>query len=749
MYERNTVFTPTGVVTVAMLAAAPMVVAATGDYDNNGFLDLRDHYVLEICLSISGPGHGAVFDECLTAFDTDTDQDVDLADFADFQRAQGHLPIPLRDTLGNLISADSTTPYSGRQTCAGSCHVHDISRISNGFKFQQGRTDTEGNIVMQDDFFQDGRTWQQSPGRFGHCSPAGGLRVFAGKENANESQMGMTAFDWVGQCTSCHPGGGPGEFDRDGMRLFDSATGQFGYELLGKTAADVLLDGDYASMDSAGNVQPARWDITGVSEPDCLHCHTPDPAWKNGIDTQRYTRRTAAARAMTDLVDDVGNPVPAYAAAGVAGQGWFSSMPIVGGTATKLQIDYGVGVAAGTLLQEGDGTLVLPEASLDFPPRDNACWLCHGPIGWERLRGGVWFDDRDFHYAKLNNMLDEDPDNDIRPGDSTTCTYCHPGNPDHNFAKGNSLVQHTRDELDWVGLRTCRDCHLVDSAERHPDAPPVPGTALIHYEGRMMDVLSCQACHIPSHFLTAADMRGFRDKTLAGGSISYSADVFYSANPVDPSDPDKSTWYPALYPKTDQDGITRLFPAIPNPQAYWGDWDQRGTPEDKTDDVIMPIADWRLNEILQGEPLAGVTDDNGDGQLEVNRPEEILAYIQALKANDHYGNPVATHPVLVKGWKVWFEDPDAPGGVSAFVSEEYGVKTEWQAAAWGMNHNVRRVEESLGYDPVNPELGCRDCHRPDALDSPVFDRLVLVDPWDETGQPVYQKVREMTGLNPP
>jgi len=31
----------------------------------------------------------------------------------------------------------------------------------------------------------------------------------------------------------------------------------------------------------------------------------------------------------------------------------------------------------------------------------------------------------------------------------------------------------------------------------------------------------------------------------------------------------------------------------------------------------------------------------------------------------------------------------------------------------------------------------------------VWDRLVLVDPWGPDGKPVYERVRTMTGLNPP
>ncbi len=724
--------------------------AGTGDFNGDGYVGAVDVQYLDACLITSGPGSESLFLECGLVFDSDEDRDIDLLDVAAFQRARGHLPIPLRDTLGEVIVADSTIPYSGEQTCAGSCHAHDISRITNGFKFQQGRTDLDGNIIMHDDYFNDGRWWQQSPGRYGACNPGGGMRILAAKESSNESEIDVTTFRWVGECAACHPGNGPGVFDRDGLKLYDAATGKFGYESLGKSALDVRLDGDYSYMDASGNLSPARWDLTGLSEADCFHCHVPDPNWDLGIDTDRYTRRRAAAAAMTDLVDNDDNPVPAFAAAGVAGQGWFSDMPIVGGKSTKLQIDYMVGVTANTLSIDSGNLVTLSPHSIDFPPRDNACWLCHGPIGWVSLRGGVWFDTRDFHYAKLNNLLDDDPNNDVPPSRSRACNFCHPGDIDHNFAKGNSLAQHSREELDWVNLRSCRSCHLEDSPTRHPDAPPVPGTLLIHQAmWDSPDVLSCQACHIPLSWAGPEQMRAFRDSSITGTSVTYQASRFYSADPLGPTNPDKSAWYPALYPKVDEDGKVRLFPSIPpSIGIYWANWDDRGTPEDKSDDLVWPLATWRLTQVTGGQPLPGLTDDNGDGNVEINRPEEILTYIQALKGNDSYGRPVATRPVLVKGRMVWYEDAGAPGGVSSFDAYAEGIKTDGEGGAWGINHNPKPAEEGWGRT-VNDQPACNDCHRPDTLDSPVFDRLILMDPWGPDGQPVYQKVRDMTGYNPP
>ena len=78
--------------------------------------------------------------------------------------AMDHTNIVLKDRMGNALTANSTEPYSPRQTC-GTCH--DIDAIANGYHFQQGRTDKDGAIQVADNFFADGRTWLKSDGMYG------------------------------------------------------------------------------------------------------------------------------------------------------------------------------------------------------------------------------------------------------------------------------------------------------------------------------------------------------------------------------------------------------------------------------------------------------------------------------------------------------------------------------------------------------------------------------------------------------
>ena len=98
-------------------------------------------------------------------------------------------------------------------------------------------------------------------------------------------------------------------------------------------------------------------------------------------------------------------------------------------------------------------------------------------------------------------------------------------------------------------------------------------------------------------------------------------------------------------------------------------------------------------------------------------------------------NPVAVNPVLVKGGKIWY---DNGGSLASLDYHGTGAKVE-SSHPFSVNHNVLPTSEALG------SSSCDECH---GADSPVFDRKILVDPWDESGNPVYKTVTEMTGVDP-
>ncbi len=71
--------------------------------------------------------------------------------------------IQLKDRLGNPIAVGSTTPYSPEQTCGG---CHDVSKITEGYHFQQGRGTSNSNITVADNY-NPLKTWLLSDGMYG------------------------------------------------------------------------------------------------------------------------------------------------------------------------------------------------------------------------------------------------------------------------------------------------------------------------------------------------------------------------------------------------------------------------------------------------------------------------------------------------------------------------------------------------------------------------------------------------------
>lgn len=74
-----------------------------------------------------------------------------------------HEPVVLKGYDGKELALDSKAPYSPKATC-GECH--EYARITNGYHFQQGRTDGSGKIVVSDSF-NPTKPWILSSGMYG------------------------------------------------------------------------------------------------------------------------------------------------------------------------------------------------------------------------------------------------------------------------------------------------------------------------------------------------------------------------------------------------------------------------------------------------------------------------------------------------------------------------------------------------------------------------------------------------------
>jgi hypothetical protein len=69
----------------------------------------------------------------------------------------------LRDRLGNNIAVGSATPYSPERTCGG---CHDVSKITEGYHFQQGKGFSNTNIYVADNY-NLAKPWLLSDGMYG------------------------------------------------------------------------------------------------------------------------------------------------------------------------------------------------------------------------------------------------------------------------------------------------------------------------------------------------------------------------------------------------------------------------------------------------------------------------------------------------------------------------------------------------------------------------------------------------------
>ncbi len=397
-------------------------------------------------------------------------------------------------------------------TC-GACH--DYNFITNGYHFQQGRTDRTGKIVSSDTYDLK-YPWNLSSGLFGKHSPVStDSSQLTRKVNRNFSEMDKSSFYFVQNCGACHPGGGWGEFDRKGNLYYDDGSKIFGYVLSGD---DPIFDGDYTAFSAGNEKYGAPWDRSGVSEADCLICHLKGYQWKE---------RGAALRGR-----------------------FFKYGPSVGaGWATvKLSQDE-----AGNLKADLVDINYTKKEVADFEnlhlqivrrPSDENCWSCHALYG-ERKRGYDWSLGTDIHKAK-----------------GMDCVSCHPGDKEHNFVKGNSLQQTVRDDLDNT-MNSCEDCHYKRKDRRapryrHPFSP------------KHMRRIACQTCHLPYRSMTTELVY---DQT-SGDTQIHETSKFLSPDPLNPKPSHvglrPELWFPAL-----REVKGKIVPVKPAIAIYWGDLDER------------------------------------------------------------------------------------------------------------------------------------------------------------------------------
>jgi hypothetical protein len=596
-------------------------------------------------------------------------------------------PFKLKDELGNVIDPvrgiNANAPYSPRQTC-GAAGCHDYNKITEGYHFTQGK----GEPVPAD--MAERYQWVSSPGNYGGawCSPAPLYAHLAPKTNASAITINMTSFSFITMgCGKCHPGGGPLEFDRDGKRydeLMRDPDSGF------SPGGDNRFDGDYFK---------ARWSDTGVIEADCLLCHLPEYSFKKRNDQlSKLNFRWAATEAA-----GLGQVTGIVAS---------NQVPLVTYDVKNFDADGNVRVRVVT------------------QPRNETCLACHAQPGWKK-RGADFRARTDVH---------------LRAG--MRCVDCHPagskaddprirGREVHQIAKGDDPGGRVRDDLDNT-VRDCASCHSTGEfgapVAVHAWLPP------LHLEK-----IACQTCHTPEKLVMpiqvqASDVFNPDPWIDPGGKqlwTFYGVDgdyrnhygvlnvMGYDDKPTERFRPVLARYKGKIYP------VNRVHSAWPGIETIG----QPGLMQPRPPDVHRM---WKmhLDDPAQYPELARIQDDDGDGVIEINRPEEIDALIAAVTRHLR-----SVGYALENKRVVWVANERVYNS-----GTEYRVmaKAEWEASPYASvhkyNHDVAPARAALGSG------GCTDCH---AFNSEFFHAAVLQAAfWPEDGQPRWTANYHILGFSP-
>lgn len=591
-------------------------------------------------------------------------------------------PFFLKDEAGNIIdpvnNINADKPYSPKETC-GAAGCHDYNKITKGYHFTQGAG--EQPTPEQSERIQ----WASTPGNYGGnwCSPAPLYRYLSPKENDDPKTMDMTSFSFItAGCGNCHPGGGSAEYDRNGNR-YDKFMVEKGYTAGG----DNGFDGDYYQ---------ARWSETGVLETDCMICHQPD---------YNYSERKKQLANLN------------FKWAPTAAAGWAT---VTG----AIQKNESVKVAHNTALFDADGRI---SPHIVREPRNNACLECHAQPGWKK-RGANFSARTDVH---------------LRAG--LKCVDCHPAGSKaldkrineremHQIAKGDDPGGVVRNDLDNTML-DCDYCHsnghLGAPISKHTWLPPMH-----------LDNIACQTCHIPQRTVKPAQFqagdvfnpgtkipsKGKHLWTFYGPDMQYynhygnMGMMGFDDKPTDPFAPVLARYKGKIYP------INRIHSAWPAIEIQG----KPGLMQPKMGDIYK-MWTTHFSDSNKYPELSKITDDNGDGVIEVNRAEEIDALIAGVT------NMLTSTGYPMHGKKVVWAMNDR---VYRSGTEFHTIpKEEWEASPYAnvhtYNHDVYPASTALGAN------GCTDCH---STDSRFFGSVVQY-PFDEQGKPVMMAQYKILGLN--
>jgi hypothetical protein len=465
-----------------------------------------------------------------------------------------------------------------------------------------------------------------------------GYFQLAKKRITHPDEIDLTAYDFIARvpeafkgyqkpgCAGCHAGGGMMELDRDGKR--------YDLRLAENPELAETMDGDYYK---------SRWDKTGVIEPDCFLCHG-----------NRYHMQTR--------IEQTKNLNFKWAGTAAAGLGR------VYGRVSDGEVPR---VVYNKRLFNEDGTFYMPD--MVFTPKPENCLTCHASIELGK-RGNSW----------------GDPANpDVHHLAGLTCIDCHPGDLNHNFAKGNAMDGKVADDFDNT-MRSCRDCHT----QGYKRATPMKHQSIRQDH---LDKLSCEACHIPEL------------KRSAVGAMFLNTGVFGKHGQADKAFGDERPWKPAYVIRAkDKDKIPRITPVNPVLSTLF---------TNKEKGLYIPLF---LSEVEKAYNQCRNKMSDRKPAYDFHRPEDMILMLETLALADNKRFANLAPQFHTGGW-IYSLSNDG----SLTIEED----TTWvqRLPYYSISHNVSPADKALGAG------GCKDCHSKDAH---IFNGLVVTDYFGDNGKPV-------------
>jgi len=527
-----------------------------------------------------------------------------------------------------------------------------------------------------------------NPGNYGGnwCSPAPLYNYLSKKTNSSAKEMDMTSFTFITNgCATCHPGGGPLEYDREGFR-YDKHMEEMGF-IAGGTNN---FDGDYYQT---------HWNRSGVIEADCNLCHLPEYDYKS--------RNDHLAKFNFKWMATVG-----------------SGLAVVEGSikdTVEVKVKY-------NLAKFGpDGKVSM---HLVREPRNETCLNCHSKPQWKK-RGSSFTEFTDVHIAK-----------------GVKCVDCHvsgsmasdpriKGKEVHQFGKGDDPSGWVRNDLDNT-VRTCNDCHTTG----YLNAPIAKHLWLPDLH---LDKLSCQVCHIPQRKVKSALVQ-VSDIYNPGTKISPPPKyvwTFYDQNmnywnhygeltmftakdqPSDPFIPRYAKYKGQIFP------VNAVHSAWPGIYTEG----KKGLDQPKMKDIYGMWMTHRKDKSKYPE-LSKIIDNNSDTIPEVNTAEEIDAFINSVTVclTDLGYDLTGKKVVWVNNDKMYLNGTDYK------MLEKETWESSPYASVYKYSHDVFPANVGLGIK------GCTDCH---SLKSDMFYAQIVKYPFGDDGNPVTEpqyKRLDMSGF---